>query len=302
MPTDQMIVEAELKAPVGTFQVLQYEWTQPNNNVLEAPGDHVLDLCLTPRPQFARGRYRECWASQRFERIGDIFFVPAGYSMHGRSESGRQASVMCHLHAEPLKEWFDDALDWTERRLEASLNIASPTIRGLLLRLANEARAPGFASLILTEMITAQLAIELTRYFHQVSETPQTGGLAPWQLRLIDERLTESLEAPTLRELATLCRISTRHLTRAFRTSRGVSVGDHVANTRLDNAKRLLAERDSIKEVAFILGFASPSAFSFAFHKATGQAPSQFRRRSQLQPEPCPDGDRTALDREPSPL
>jgi len=280
MAITQAFVEAELNAPCGAFKVLHYAWSQPLNDVLEANDNHVLDLCLTPRPKLARGRFRECWAAERFERIGDIFFVPSGLSMNGRCESGVQASMLCHLRADALREWFDGELDWTERRLEASLDIASPTIRALLMRLAEEVRTPGFASLTLTELITAQLAIELSRYFRQVPEGAPPTGLAPWQLRRIDERLADGAEPPHLQELADLCRISVRHLTRAFKASRGVSVGDHLTEIRVDRAKRLLAGRRTIKEIAFALGFASPSAFAFAFRSATGQSPSQFRMTS----------------------
>ena len=44
-------------------------------------------------------------------------------------------------------------------------------------------------------------------------------------------------------------------------------------------AKRLLASDDSIKSIAFALGFVSPSSFSYAFGRATGITPLRFRQR-----------------------
>jgi AraC family transcriptional regulator len=48
---------------------------------------------------------------------------------------------------------------------------------------------------------------------------------------------------------------------------------------RIEIAKRQLASDQSIKSIAFELGFASPSSFSYAFRRATGAAPRQFRQR-----------------------
>jgi AraC family transcriptional regulator len=156
---------------------------------------------------------------------------------------------------------------------------ADGNIRGLLLRLADELRQPGLTSEALMELIAAQTAIEIGRHGSSVSEPVAVGGLAPWRLRLIDARLQEVREPPTLTELAGLCKLSVRQLTRGFRVSRGCSVGDQVAESRLANAKRLLATSRSVKAIAYSLGFASPSSFSYAFRRSVGESPRQFRQR-----------------------
>ncbi|MET0178987.1 MAG: helix-turn-helix transcriptional regulator, partial [Novosphingobium sp.] len=137
-------------------------------------------------------------------------------------------------------------------------------------------------SLVLAELIVGQLAIEVARYCQAISEGAISGGLASWRLRLIDERLQLGGPPPTLDELARLCSVSSRQLTRGFRGSRGCSIGEYIATSRIDLAKRLLGSADSIKAIAFQLGFTSPSSFSFAFRRATGSTPRQFRTR-QLQ-------------------
>jgi AraC family transcriptional regulator len=138
-------------------------------------------------------------------------------------------------------------------------------------------RHPGFASEMFVELIAAQLAIELERYFARFDEIPKTGALAQWRLMVIDERLNDAQEIPTLSELAALCKLSVRQLTRGFRASRGCSIGDHVANSRIERAKRLLASTQSIKTIAYSLGFTSSSGFCFAFRRATGLTPGEFR-------------------------
>jgi AraC family transcriptional regulator len=276
-----MTLEAEVRVPVATAQLVRFHMTEPRDSIMSEIDSYRLDLCLTPRPRNARACYRDYWGPHRFERLGNVFLTPPRQTIQHRSDGGSpQSSVLCHLDPEALHTWFEGELQWTEQRLEASLDIPDANVRSLLLRLADEMRNPGFASNVMVELVTAQLALELSRYYKSINEGPTTGGLAPWRLRLIDERLREVREAPTLAELATLCNLSVRQLTRGFRANRGRSIGDHVAQCRLDNAKRLLATNESVKSIAYSLGFASPSSFCFAFRRATGETPRQFRQRT----------------------
>lgn len=275
-----MTIDAELRVPVATVQLVRFNFVEPVAGTLREDDAYLLNMCLTPRPRNARACYCEHWAPNRFERLGDLFLLPPREALQARSDCGRQASVVCRLHAEPIRAWLGGEVEWTDRRLQATLDIPDTNIRRLLLRLAEETRHPGFASEMLVELIAAQMAIELARYCTAIKEASVTGGLAPWRLRLIDERLWEVTEPPTLSELAGLCKVSVRQLTRGFRASRGCSIGEHVAQSRLDNAKRLLASDQSVKSIAYSLGFSSPSSFSYAFRRAVGETPRQFRQRA----------------------
>ena len=73
--------------------------------------------------------------------------------------------------------------------------------------------------------------------------------------------------------------LSVRALTRGFRDSRGVSIGAYIEAERLTEARRRLEGEESIKEIAFRMGFASQSAFSHAFRTRAGEAPQNYRRR-----------------------
>lgn len=273
-----MTVEGELRGPLATTRLVRFNFSEPRDDVMSLEEDaYYLDLSLTPRPRNTRACYREHWSPDRFERLGDIFFVPAGEAFHARSDCGRQTSIVCLLHSEPIRAYFEDDLEWSDRRLEATLDISSAQVRSLILRLGEEARRPGFASQALGELIAGQLAIELFRYGAAISDGPATGGLAPWRLRIIDERLTELRTAPTLAELAGLCNLSVRQLTRGYRVSRGCSIGEHVAQSQIDHAKRLLGTDETIKSIAYSMGFASPSSFACAFRRATGLTPREFR-------------------------
>ena len=275
-------VEAELRVPAALGQLVHFHPPEPFDDIMRDPEQDAfrIDLCLTPRPHYARACYRSRWGPHRFERIGNLFVLPPGETIQVRCDCNHQTSILCYLRPEPIRAWLDGDLQWPARRLEASLDIANANIRNLLLRLAEEVRHPGFASEMLVELIAEQLAIELRRHWTAIAEAPIAGGLAPWRLRSIDERLREVREAPTLAELAALCRLSVRQLTRSFRASRGGSIGDYVAQSRVDHAKQLLTTDQTVTAIAHSLGFSSLSAFAHAFRRATGETPREFRQRA----------------------
>jgi AraC family transcriptional regulator len=275
---EMLKIKAEVRVPIGTVQLVQFNITDPIDMIMFDRDAYWLELSLEPRPQSSLACYTDHWTSHRFKRIGAAYLLPPGETIRTRTDGGPpHASVLCHFSAEGMQQWFDGEMEWTDRRLEASLDIVDSNIRYLLGRLAQEMQHPGFAGNTLMELITAQLTIELGRYLMHFEEIPTTGKLAAWRLRLIEERLHEVQAAPGLHELAALCKLSVRQLTRGFRASHDCSIGDYIANTRIDHAKRLLAGDQSIKSIAYSLGFNSPSRFGFAFRRATGLTPGEFR-------------------------
>ncbi len=274
-----VIVDAEASVPAMTAQIVRYDIPGPSAAALSFPGKYLVNMCLTPRPIDARACYRAHWGAHRFERLGDIFLIPAGEELFIKGGSIRQASLLCNLDAERIHEIVGETLHWTDQQLATTIDITSASIRALLFRIAGEVRHPGLAAERMLEFLSGELAIELGRYCIEVHERPIGGGLAGWRLRLIDERLAAEGAAPTLGELASLCNLSVRQLTRGFRVSRGSSIGHYVEQRRMEAAKRLLIAGESVKTIAFGMGFASPSSFTFAFRRATGISPSQFRHR-----------------------
>jgi len=277
--TSSVEVVAELDLAKARAELLTLDHRRPGEYRFRQEDVFWVDLCLTPRLPTACARYVDRWNLHRFAEMGAIIALPPGQLLQLKSPGGRHTSLVCQVEAEAVYRWLPDNFEWTDRRLEASLYIANETIRGLLLRMAQELRQPGVASEDLCQAIVAQLSIELARHLVAVSESTGSGGLASWRLRFIDKRLAEPREPPTLEELASLCKISVRQLTRGFRSCRGCSIGDYVAQTRIEAAKRRLATNESVKAIAISLGFASASHFACAFRRATGVTPRDFRDR-----------------------
>jgi AraC family transcriptional regulator len=109
---------------------------------------------------------------------------------------------------------------------------------------------------------------------------PGRGGLAPWQLRRICDRLQADLSSdPGLPDLATLIGLSTEHFCRAFKASTGLPPHAWLVARRVERARELLEGTNlPVEEIAAQVGYAEPSHLARMFRRAHGMSPTQYRR------------------------
>ncbi|WP_437758112.1 AraC family transcriptional regulator [Sorangium sp. So ce1389] len=104
-------------------------------------------------------------------------------------------------------------------------------------------------------------------------------------LEHIDAHLEEDL---TLERLSGVAAFSKYHFQRQFSELFGIGVHEYVKLVRLRRASYRLAlparEQARIIDIAMASGYESPEAFSRAFKKAFGQAPSEFREQPRWDP------------------
>lgn len=268
-------VEREVTLPFATTQIARFVITEADERILLNKDRYRLDMCLGPRPPAARARYRDHWAAHDFEPFGDVYLLPPRQALQVSCVPSVSSSLVCELQSSEVSKWLGAEVRWSDQHRRASLNGVGQRLRPLMRTLLKELRRPGLAHDAMIELVTAQLALEIGRF---CADRPAAGaGLAPWRLRRIDERLAEDGRPPSLTELAALCNMSVRQLLRAFRASRGCTVGDHIAQRRAELAKQKLQGPESIKAVARALGFGSPASFTYAFRRATGLTPRDYR-------------------------
>lgn len=274
-------VQSELRAHRAQVQLVRYHFQTPPEGQLPEEDAFRVELCLNTRHRSARGCFIDCWKPTRYERVGNLFILPPGLKLKGRSdEASELTSVVCHLRKDLVLDLFNPVpARPTDQFLTASLDVRNTWLRTLLLRMAKEAEHPGFAAEMMVDSIAVQMAVELFRHGAALTQPTFRGGLAPRQLQLIDERLREVREAPSLSELASLCNVSVRHLTRGFQASRGCSLGAYVASHQIEHAKRMLLDGESATTVARTLGFSNVSNFCFAFRRAIGLSPGLFQQQ-----------------------
>jgi AraC family transcriptional regulator len=271
----------EVNTALGQVSLAERAWAEPIDLVFE-PKHYWLELQLLPTVADGQARFADKWSGNQYESIGRVYLLPMSEAVHLKSSCREYFGVSCSFMPEAIDRWFDNGLDWTENRLRQCVNITSPVIQSLLFRLSEEIRMPGLGSEVLTELYFEQIMIQLARYCLGSEERADKGGLAAWRMRLIKERLAEPGARVSLNDLATLCNMSPRQLTRAFRTSNGCSIGDYVAQSRIVLAKRLLKTNQNVKSIVHALGFNSPSHFYAAFRRSTGETPLKYRQRLGL--------------------
>ena len=261
------------------FQLRDYQWDQPREDAWDAPF-HLIDFSLTPRPRPAWAPFLDGRSNVR-KPLGRIMFIPAGLQIRSGAASGTQRSLSCFLGPTLLDDLLPHAPAWSETALEEALHLSSSEVEWLLLRIDQELRQPGFATRVMLEATASALAVALIPHFaldSGVAGTTRSGGLAPWRLRRIHDRVHANAPAPQLTELVDLCGMSVRHLTRAFKTETGETIAAFVQRATVARAHTLLTDTSlSMGEISAALGFASATSFSYAFRRATGQRPGELR-------------------------
>jgi AraC family transcriptional regulator len=270
-------VEQHVRLPTGSVLLLQIDTPGPVDELIREDESYWL-FGHGPRLPKTELCFTERWKSRHFEPVGRILLLPPKHEAIMRSEPGRQRTVACQLKTDLFHELSGRDIEWTNERLEGSCDIANPAIGMLIAQLGAELVNPGFASAVVVESLVVQMAVHLLRQFDD-EQPAEHAGLDAWRLRAIDERLEEFQDAPSLSELAQICRLSVRQLSRGFRSSRGVSIGSFVAQRRMERAKLSLVQGSSVKSVAEALGFASSASFCNVFRRATGFAPGEYKQR-----------------------
>jgi AraC family transcriptional regulator len=249
-------------------------------------GDEIENRVLADMALFAYTPHMPADAGVRidgqpFRPVGTLSFISAGMSLTLRG-SGPFTSSVC-----TLSPGFLAGLAETESRLRLGeidfvRAFDSERLSFLGRAMFREVIAPGFGGSLFAEAMAMAMTLEIARYCHAFRplEGPRHGGLAAWQMRRLESYVRANLSTDlTLDELARLLGMSVRHLSRAVKQEKGMSVHRWIADCRFREARRLLTETDSpIHEIARLSAFHSTSAFTTAFRAASGYAPREFRR------------------------
>jgi AraC family transcriptional regulator len=154
-------------------------------------------------------------------------------------------------------------------------------VANTLRRLATEVSSPGLASNLMVEALVSSLVVDFYRQIAHADAEEARGfvTLPRRQLALIEERAHQDGPAPSIKELADLCDLSSRQLIRLFKRATGKTLHEYIESVRLERAMAMLSATTlPLKVISYRLGFAAPSSFSIAFRRLTGSSPRSYRR------------------------
>jgi len=150
-------------------------------------------------------------------------------------------------------------------------------LNGTILRLLADARSAVSRDPHSADRYLEQ-ATRLLRGEHSVGPVP--GGLAPWQMRVVREHIMAQLSGRlSVRDLASVARLSHRHFARAFKASFGLAPHAFVMDRRVERAKELILDSGlPLSEVALACGFSDQSHLTRLFSRVEGVTPAAWRR------------------------
>lgn len=188
-------------------------------------------------------------------------FVPAGVEHETRSYGSVQFRAL-----------LIDPADVAGLPGACAVVAVTPLLRELIVRLAALAETPrgsDFAGAV-TRLMVLELAFVPVEPLNL--PTPRHLPLA----RLCERMRSDPAGTVSLEDAAAALHMSRSSFMRLFRRETGLSFVHWRQQARLLHALSLLAQRQSIVNVALACGYDSPSAFSAVFRRCLGQSPSRY--------------------------
>ncbi|MGC3943163.1 MAG: AraC family transcriptional regulator [Chryseolinea sp.] len=92
----------------------------------------------------------------------------------------------------------------------------------------------------------------------------------------IDEHYAESIDLDNIADQASFSKF---HFIRLFKSVYGYTPHNYLIKVRVEKAKLLLSQDNSVLSTSQMVGFDSATSFTALFRKHVGKAPSEFQRQ-----------------------
>lgn len=219
--------------------------------------------------------------------LGRVALYPADVAVQTSPANAAEhaKSLICRFSPEQLSR-FVTTPSALHPDLIQSLNICNDDIRLIVRKISQELLRPAADSDAYLEALSTSLLIELGRFMSQAPPRrlrATDNGFSAADLRAIVHYLEDNIEdvrvAINAEALGERFGISATHFRRLFKQSTGASVQTFLSDLRLSRAKLHLAQGETIKSIAFRLGYRNANAFSTAFRREAGISARDYRSR-----------------------
>ena len=129
----------------------------------------------------------------------------------------------------------------------------------------------------------SELASSLLISLERANETSTEESASSYLVRRLQELVSENIEDDlNVKELAAMTGVSREHMSRVFSKHYGTTPHRYILQERMKYAGYLLRHSGkSVKEVAYGLGFESPTHFARTFKRVMHSTPMEFRLRGR---------------------
>lgn len=159
---------------------------------------------------------------------------------------------------------------------------------GIVIRVSKENKVQEYIQTMIAESRSNKVVTEiehskmiytilcsLIQELHEHPELDDTGEVIRRAVTFIKEKISEPI---TVSDVAQHVNLSVFYFTRLFKKRTGFAPHEFITHSRIDHAKYLLRTTDqTVKEVAFSVGYRSEHSFSLAFSNKSGLSPGRFR-------------------------
>ncbi len=159
-----------------------------------------------------------------------------------------------------------------------------------LLEICDEITNTPLATEIYLRLLINQMYIRLMRLFDDSAivdaKNENLNGNSPhFRKQRIDIWLVNNFyRQVTQNDIADVLGVSRRHVNRIFRDIYGMSFHEKLIEIRIRYAENfLISTNNTIEEIAYKVGYTSPSGFHLAFCRCVGISPGDYRRKHNKQ-------------------
>jgi AraC family transcriptional regulator len=286
IPVDSYRTESAVRFSKGWAELWRLKWSQALESTWHTDERcYFLTLMLEGPPEAERRnvalRQATPYGGRRITLVAPDQTIYSLSSAHGEVRLLR-----CFIDAAFIESIGSKKPTDEERAQLGAIDLSGSMIEWLMVRMCREISNAEIGMAIAVESIACELAVEIVRTIEQGrrrNARQSSGGLPPWRMRLLLERIYDEGPLPKIDELADICGMTARHLRRAFQVETGRTLGKFIDLAMAERAGKMLEDGISVGSVAASLGYASSSSFAFAFHRETGLLPSGVRGHRALQ-------------------
>lgn len=214
---------------------------------------------------------------------GSFGIVPAGTAFDARNEMPLQ-SMQIYVRQAAVEEIAAEMTKGDPRKIEIIPRFAvfDRLLGQLAVGLCEAARDPVPCPPLYVDHLAGAFAARLVKEHSaaRLKAPSATQGLSSRQLKSVFDYIESNIQAAlSLRDLATVTRLSPNHFARLFKQSTGLTPYNYVLRRRVARAQLLLSRTDaSIAQIAADSGFGDQTHLTRAFKRLIGATPGSYRK------------------------